>query len=53
MMLEVEHKKDAWTDAAFIAEMERRAHEYEAGTAKLFTLEEMNDHACKSHLLQP
>jgi len=48
-MLEVEHKEDAWTDAAFIAEMDRRTHEYEAGTAKLFTLEEMNDHARKSY----
>jgi len=48
-MLEVEHKEDAWPDAAFLAEMDRRTNEYEAGTAKLFTLEEMNDHARKSY----
>ena len=48
-MLEVEHKEDSWTDAAFIAEMDRRTQEYESGTAKLFTLEEMNDHARKSY----
>ena len=48
-MLEVEHKENAWTGAAFIAEMDRRTHEYETGKAKLFTLEEMNDHARKSY----
>jgi len=44
-MLEVEHKEDAWTDAAFVAEMDRRTKEYETGTAKLFTLEEMESNA--------
>jgi hypothetical protein len=44
-MLEVEHKEDAWTDAAFVAEMDRRTKEYESGTAKLFTLEEMESNA--------
>lgn len=48
-MLEVEQKEDAWTDAAFISEMDRRTKEYEAGTAKLFTHEEMITNARKSY----
>lgn len=48
-MLEVEQKEDAWTDAAFIAEMDRRTKEYESGTAILFTLEEMEKNARKSY----
>ena len=46
-MLEVEQREDAWSDAAFIAEMDRRAKEYETGSAKLFTLEEMENNARK------
>jgi hypothetical protein len=48
-MLEVEQKEDAWSDAAFIAEMDRRTKEYESGTAKLFTLEEMENNARKTY----
>ena len=48
-MLEVEQKEDAWTDASFIAEMDRRAKEYESGSAKLFTLEEMENNARKAY----
>ncbi|MCD6012113.1 MAG: hypothetical protein K0Q79_1975 [Flavipsychrobacter sp.] len=48
-MLEVEQKEDAWTDAAFLAEMEARAKEYESGSAKLFTLEEMENNARRSY----
>ena len=48
-MLEVEQKEDEWTDAAFIAEMDRRTKEYESGTAKLFTLEEMENNARKAY----
>jgi hypothetical protein len=47
-MLEVEQKEDAWTDAAFLAEMDKRAKEYEMGTARLFTLDEMENNARKS-----
>ena len=48
-MLEVEHKEDAWTDSAFLAEMDRRTKEYESGTARLFTLDEMENNARKSY----
>lgn len=48
-ILEVEQKEDAWTDAAFIAEMDKRAKEYEAGTAKTFSLEEMENNARRSY----
>ena len=48
-MLEVEHKENAWTDAAFLEEMDRRTKEYETGTAKLFTLEEMENNARKAY----
>jgi hypothetical protein len=48
-MLEVEQKEDAWTDASFIAEMDRRTKEYESGSAKLFTLEEMESNARRSY----
>ena len=48
-MLEVEQKEDAWTDASFIAEMDRRAKEYESGNARLFTTEEMENNARKSY----
>ncbi len=48
-ILEVEQKEDAWTDAAFIAEMDKRTKEYEADTAKLFSLEEMEDNARSSY----
>ena len=48
-MLEVEQKEDQWTDAAFIAEMDRRTKEYESGTARLFTLEEMESNARKAY----
>ncbi len=44
-MLEVEQREDAWTDEAFLAEMDRRTREYESGTAQLFTLEEMEHNA--------
>lgn len=47
-MLEVEQREDAWTDKAFIAEMDRRTKEYESGKAKLFTLEEMENNARKA-----
>ena len=46
-MLEVEQKEDEWTDVAFLDEMNRRTKEYESGTAKLFTLEEMENNARK------
>ncbi len=44
-MLEVEQREDAWADEAFITEMDRRTKEYESGTARLFTLEEMENNA--------
>jgi len=47
-MLEVEQREDAWSDAAFISEMNRRTKEYESGTAKLYTLEEMETNARKA-----
>ncbi len=50
-MLEVEHKEDAWTDEAFITEMERRTKEYEAGTVKTFTLNEMEINARQAYNL--
>ena len=48
-MLEVEQKEDEWTDNAFFAEMDKRTKEYESGSAKLFTLEEMESNARKSY----
>jgi len=47
-MLEVEQREDAWADEAFISEMDRRTKEYESGTAKLYTLEEMEHNARKA-----
>lgn len=47
-MLEVEHMEAAWTDAAFLDEMDRRTKEFEAGNAKLYTLDEMERNAIKS-----
>ena len=44
-MLEVEQREDAWADEAFITEMDRRTKEYESGTARLFTLDEMENNA--------
>ena len=48
-ILEVEQKEDAWTDAAFIAEMDKRTKEYETGTAKIFSLEDMENNARRSY----
>lgn len=48
-ILEVEQKEEAWADAAFIAEMDRRSKEYEAGTAKIFSLEEMESNARRAY----
>ena len=47
--LEVEQKEDAWADASFVAEMDRRTKEYESGTAKLFTSKEMENNARKAY----
>ena len=44
-MLEVEQKEDEWSDEVFLAEMDRRTKEYEAGTARVFTLQEMEYNA--------
>ena len=48
-MLEVEQNEGELTDTAFLAEMDKRAKEYEAGTAKTFTLEEMEHNARKAY----
>jgi hypothetical protein len=42
-------EKDIWTDSVFLAEMDRRTKEYEVGTARLFTLEEMEANARKAY----
>ncbi len=47
-MLEVE-QDDAWSDKSFVSEMDRRTKEYESGTAKLYTLEEMENNARKAY----
>ena len=44
-MLEVEHNEDIWTDTDFLVEMDRRTREFEAGTAKLLTIDELEHNA--------
>lgn len=44
-MLEVEQREDEWSDEVFLAEMDRRTKEYETGTARVFTLQEMEYNA--------
>ena len=51
-MMEVEQNEDTWTDPEFIAEMDRRAKEYEAGTARLFSLAEMEENAREAYKLR-
>ena len=38
-----EQDGDIWEDSVFIAELDRRTAEYEAGKAKVFTLDELEE----------
>lgn len=47
-----EEETDTWKDKNFIAELDRRALEYESGKAKIYTLEQMETNARHYHKTQ-